>query len=173
MDPETVEPTTRLLTFDSPLGKIDLAETDGAIVVLTWPGTDGRDETPLLTDARAQVLAYFAGDLMDFTLPLRPAGSRFQRAVWARIAAIPFGHTHTYGDLARYLGASPRAVGRACGENPLPLVVPCHRVTAGDGSLGGYSGHGGQDSKTFLLDLEARVSGHAGLGPLFSGSRSA
>ena len=111
-------------------------------------------------EARAQLEAYFAGDLKEFSLPLAPAGSRFQLAVWTELTKIPYGSTTSYGAIALALGKSmvaARAVGLANGSNPISVIVPCHRVIGADGSLTGYGG--GLDRKLTLLKLE----GSAGL----------
>ena len=107
-----------------------------------------------LRDAREQLLAYFAGERREFDLPLHPVGTPFQRDVWRALATIPYGATWSYGELARCIGApkAVRAVGAANGRNPLPIVLPCHRVIGGDGQLTGFGG--GLPVKQFLLDLE-------------------
>jgi methylated-DNA-[protein]-cysteine S-methyltransferase len=87
-------------------------------------------------------------------LPLIPHGTDFLRKIWTAMRQIPYGQTVTYGELAEQVGSSPRAVGRACGHNPLPILIPCHRVLGSDGKLGGYSGEGGIETKTALLRLE-------------------
>ena len=110
----------------------------------------------LAAEAERQLRAYFADPGFHFELPLRPAGTAFQRAVWARIAAIPCHSTRSYGDLARDLHNAPRAVGQACGANPYPLVVPCHRVIAGNGGLGGFARQRGG----FLLDVKRWLLAH-------------
>jgi len=113
------------------------------------------DDVPVLRAARAQLAAYFAGELRRFDLPLAPAGTPFQRAVWSAIGAVPCGETIAYRELAARAGypASVRAVGAAVGRNPLSIVVPCHRIVGADGSLTGYAG--GLDRKRALLALEA------------------
>jgi methylated-DNA-[protein]-cysteine S-methyltransferase len=131
------------LSLDSPVGALTVREADGAIAAVDWRRTSGGDATPLLYEARAQLVAYFAGRLARFELPLAPAGSRFQQAVWQAMLAIPSGTGRTYGEVAAELAASPRAVGRACGSNPIPIIVPCHRIVAANGAPGGYSGAGG------------------------------
>lgn len=136
-----------------PAGQLCLTEEDGAITALGWGGEALGGETALLAEARAQIEAYFVGTREGFDLPLRVAGSDFQRAVCDAMLAIPFGETRTYGDLARALGASAQAVGQACGANPIPLIIPCHRVL-GAGNLGGYSGAGGIETKVALLRHE-------------------
>ena len=100
-----------------------------------------------------QLDAYFAGHLTRFDLPLAPSGSPFEVGVWTAMAEIPYGETRVYGELAASVGSAPRAVGRACGRNPIPIVIPCHRVLAKAG-LGGYSGSGGLATKRHLLALE-------------------
>ena len=94
---------------------------------------------------------------MSFNLPLAPGGSDFQKRVWAALCAIPPGETRSYADIARTIGSAPRAVGGANGANPIPLFIPCHRVIAADGSLGGYSGGDGPVTKRYLLDHESRA----------------
>jgi methylated-DNA-[protein]-cysteine S-methyltransferase len=116
------------------------------------------EETPLLRRAADQVAAYFAGRLRAFDLPLEVRGSDFQQQVCARIAAIPWGQTSTYGAIATALDAAPQAVGRGCGGNPIPLFIPCHRVLGATG-LGGFSGGAGVETKVWLL----RHEGAAGL----------
>lgn len=142
------------LAFNSPIGSLAIAEEDGAIVSLDWGWPAETAETPLLHETRRQLEAYFAGDLRVFDLPLAPFGTPFQKRVWERMQAIGYGRTSTYGAVARELGSSPRAVGGACGRNPIPVIIPCHRILATDGGLGGYSGLDGIDTKTFLLRLE-------------------
>lgn len=150
------------LAVASPLGALRLTERDGALIALDWDAarrTNPDSETPLLRRAREALAAYFAGRLAVFDLPCAAAGTAFQRRVWAEMARIPFGATLTYGELARRIGSSPRAVGNACGANPLPIVVPCHRVLAAGGRLGGYSGFGGGATKQWLLAHEAAQKG--------------
>lgn len=145
------------LTVDTPTGPFTLTEADGALVGAEW-GAGGSDETPLLCAARRQLDQYFARERDSFDLPLRVAGSDFQRAVCDAMRAIPPGETRTYGDIAADLGVSPQAVGQACGANPIPILIPCHRVLAANG-LGGFSGRGGVETKVWLL----RHEGAAGL----------
>src|SRR3954451_653766 len=108
--------------------------------------------SPLLAEAARQLQAYFDGKLSHFDLPLAPAGSPFEKCVWSAMQKIPYGETRCYGDLAADIRSAPRAVGGACGKNPIPIVIPCHRVLA-KGGLGGYSGAGGLDTKQTLLRL--------------------
>jgi methylated-DNA-[protein]-cysteine S-methyltransferase len=113
---------------------------------------------PLAAEAARQLRAYLDNPDFAFGLPLRPSGTAFQRRVWAQIAAIPNRQTRTYGEVAKALHNAPRAVGQACGANPFPLVVPCHRVIATGGGLGGFARHGGG----FLLDVKRWLLAHEG-----------
>ncbi|OMG53619.1 cysteine methyltransferase [Azonexus hydrophilus] len=113
-------------------------------------------DTALAAEAVRQLQAYLADPGFAFSLPLQPAGTHFQRRVWEQIAAIPGGHTETYGQLAKNLKNAPRAVGQACGANPYPVVVPCHRVIASDGKLGGFA----RERGGFLLDVKRWLLAH-------------
>jgi methylated-DNA-[protein]-cysteine S-methyltransferase len=145
-----------LLSMPSPVGLLTIEEEDEAIVAIRWGGGELSNGGPLLAEAARQLEAYFAGKLTDFDLPLTPAGSRFQQRVWAAMQTIPYGQTRCYGDLAEAVGSAPRAIGNACGKNPIPIVIPCHRVLARAG-LGGYSGEGGLVTKERLLTLEGAL----------------
>lgn len=147
-----------MIVNGSPVGPLGLDAVDGAITRLVW-GQDGTlTDGPLYAQARAELVAYFAGELTTFTVPLAPKGSAFQLAFYAALCAIPYGETRTYGDLAKELDVSAQAIGQACGANPIAILIPCHRVLAADG-LGGFSGAGGVEAKVALLRLE----GAAGL----------
>ena len=152
-------------THPSPLGELLLVGDGSALSALTLPGQQGRGAVHVQPEwrrrdsaypgARAQLDAYFAGDLKEFRLELRTHASEFTERVWAAIDDIPFGATDTYGAVATRMGASRaavRAVGRAVGANPLLIVRPCHRVIGADGTLTGYAG--GLESKRQLLSLE-------------------
>lgn len=141
-----------MLTLATPTGPFTLVEEEGALVRAFW-GEGGRDSRPVLDAAAAQVAAYFDGQLRVFDLPLRIRGSAAQRAACAAMAAIPWGQVRRYGDLARDLGVSAQAMGQMCGANPLPVIVPCHRVVGASG-LGGFSGAGGVATKVWLLRHE-------------------
>lgn len=110
----------------------------------------------LAAEAAHQLRAYLADPDFAFGLPLRVSGTAFQRRVWEQIAAIPNHQTRTYGQLAKILHNAPRAVGQACGANPFPLVIPCHRVIASGGGLGGFARRGGG----FLLDIKRWLLAH-------------
>jgi methylated-DNA-[protein]-cysteine S-methyltransferase len=152
---------------DSPLGGVTLAATDAGLAGLWfdqqrhWPDMRGwrtNDAHPVLREAAAQLLAYFAGQRERFDLPLDLShGTAFQQSVWQALLAIPAGTTVSYGALSMDLGnpAAVRAVGAAVGRNPISVIVPCHRVLGSNGSLTGYAG--GLNRKTALLELEGAL----------------
>lgn len=142
------------IALNSPIGPLTIHEHDGAIVAVDWGWPPESEETPLLIKARDQLEEYFEGKRQDFDLPLAPFGTAFQMKVWQALSRIPFGSVATYGQLAAELGTAPRALGGACGRNPIPVLIPCHRVLGSDNGLGGYSGMDGVDTKRFLLKLE-------------------
>lgn len=146
--------------LESPVGDL-VALSDGAhLVRLTW--NEELDEATALVGEDAvsretsrQIKAYFARELTAFELPVRFArGTDFEQAVWRGMLEIPHGETRTYGDLAQLTDGIARAVGTACGRNPIPIVVPCHRVVGADGKLVGFSGGKGVETKSWLLDFE-------------------
>lgn len=141
-------------SLPSPIGTLTITEQDGAITAIDWGNAKNEADTPLLTNARLQLKEYFSGDRSEFDLPLSPSGTEFQRAVWAAMCEISYGRTRTYGELARSIDSGPRAVGMACGRNPIPIVIPCHRVVGPNGALTGFSGGKGIETKQHLLDLE-------------------
>ena len=145
-----------------PFGDLLVATEDGAGLSRVWlppaepqAGWRRDDELPILAEARAQLLAYFAGERTSFDLTLAPRGTTFQRKVWDALCRIPYGVTRTYGQIADEVGApgSARAVGSANHDNPIAIVVPCHRVVGANGTLVGYAG--GLAQKRALLDLES------------------
>jgi len=150
--------------MDSPVGDLRIVERDGSITAIEFSpfrDHDGRprggrdDEHPVLVEAVKQLRAYFDRDLKEFDLPLAPVGSTFQQAVWQQLQLIEYGETASYGEIARRLGksnAASRAVGLANGSNPIPIVIPCHRVIGANGTLTGYAG--GIERKQTLLELE-------------------
>lgn len=143
------------LTVISPFGPLTLVAAGERIVRLDWAAADP-DPTPLLQEAARQLAAYFAGALQVFDLPV-DTGTGFNAAVGRAMASIPFGETRTYGDLSAMLGAPAQAVGKACGANRVPIIIPCHRVLARDG-LGGFSAPGGIETKVALLRHEGAAS---------------
>lgn len=149
-----------LITLSTPLGPMAVAG-EGAFVTRLYLPNEGPPpvpcrETPVLAQARDQLLAYLAGERRVFTLPLRPAGTPFQQEVWTALEAIPWGERRTYGQIAAAIGRpkAVRAVGQANHRNPIPIFIPCHRVIGAGGKLTGYGG--GLDLKEKLLDLEQR-----------------
>lgn len=142
--------------MDTPVGRLALTERDGALVAVSWADGPDRSDSPLLEEAVRQLESYFAGARQVFDLPLAPAGSPFQQSVWREMSRIPFGRTMSYGELAARIGGIARAVGTACGANPIPVIIPCHRVVAAGKALGGFSGGKGATTKRLLLAHEIR-----------------
>jgi methylated-DNA-[protein]-cysteine S-methyltransferase len=142
-------------SFETPIGTLWLEAERGGLSRIAFEGLPGAaSDDVLLREAEDQLRAYFAGELRRFELPLAPRGTDFQRRVWDVVAAIPYGSTSTYSALAEAIGSprACRAVGAANGRNPLPIVVPCHRVLGASGALTGYGG--GLHAKRALLELE-------------------
>lgn len=139
-------------------GTLTLIEDGGAITALAWGVAARQDASQLLARAARQLAEYDAGRRQDFDLPLRVKATDFQRAVCDAMSAIPFGYTRTYGEIARDLGVPAQSIGQACGANPIPIIIPCHRVMGAKG-LTGFSGAGGVETKVALL----RHEGAAGL----------
>jgi methylated-DNA-[protein]-cysteine S-methyltransferase len=144
------------LSLHTPVGDLTVSEEAGRIVAVDWGWGRDQTETPLLLRARDALHAYFDGEPVAFDLPLAPAGSAYQQRVWAALRDIPLGAVRTYADIARAAGGSPRSVGGANGRNPIPILIPCHRVVA-TGGIGGYSGGEGLTTKRALLALETRA----------------
>ena len=176
--------TNRSATITSPVGALTVVANDEAIVAIRWD-TESDDRHPdarnpvdrtldivspcddpaehaVLAAAIDQLGEYFAGTRTEFDLPLEPAGTEFQRQAWHQLSQIPFGETITYGEQAQRRGDrnKMRAVGAATGKNPIPIVVPCHRVVGADGRLTGFAG--GIDNKAWLLAHEFQVRAAAG-----------
>jgi methylated-DNA-[protein]-cysteine S-methyltransferase len=145
------------LSLHSPVGDITVSEYDGAIVALDWGWGRDQTESALLVEARRQLQDYFDGDRMAFDLPLAPYGTEYRRRVWQALRRIPAGETRSYAQLAQIAGGGARSVGTAMACNPIPILIPCHRVVA-SGGLGGYSGGDGLPTKRFLLGLEHRAA---------------
>ncbi|MEX6507251.1 methylated-DNA--[protein]-cysteine S-methyltransferase [Jiella sp. M17.18] len=152
---------------DSPVGPLLLAGDTEALHVLRFPGRHGaaaprpewRQDAEPFREIERQLAAYFQGELRRFDVPFHLRGSPFQEQVWRILAEIPFGETRSYGAIAAMVGApgAAQAVGRASGDNPLPIILPCHRVIGSDGSLTGFGG--GLPVKRFLLRLEGNAAG--------------
>ncbi len=138
----------------SPIGAIAISATDTAIQSIDILGASAEPDAtdhPLLKEAADQITAYFAGRLQDYDLPLVPASTPRGNELRAAVIAIPYGEAASYGEVARRADSGPRAIGRVCSHNPLPLIVPCHRVIAAGGKIGYYSGGDGIPTKRYLL----------------------
>lgn len=168
MTPTDTTRTYSRITMPSPVGVLTIVATSDAIVAIRWDAegdfpasgsfTDvGAGEHPLLDRVVRQLTEYFTGQRTEFDLPLAPAGTEFQRKAWTALRSIPFGETISYGEQARRLGDKnkSRAVGAANGKNPIPIVVPCHRVVGSNGHLTGFAG--GLGVKAWLLEHELAV----------------
>lgn len=146
---------------DSPVGRLLVEADHDAVTGLRWAGADERAQdrstSPVLKEAARQLDRYFARKLRRFDLPLAQRGTDFQKRVWAAMRDIPYGDTATYGGMAMALGSGPRPVGMACARNPIPIIVPCHRVLGRGGKEGGFSGGKGLPTKRQLLALEGVV----------------
>jgi len=157
----------------SPLGRIAILCSDAGLVALSLPGEDAvsfrtrakrltnrgclaDDAHRLVRQVADELDAYFSGSLIHFTVPLAPRGTSFQHEVWEAVRCVPYGETRTYGGIAQSLGRprSARAVGHANGSNPIPIIIPCHRLVGSTGSLTGYAG--GQEMKRYLIAHERR-----------------
>jgi AraC family transcriptional regulator of adaptative response/methylated-DNA-[protein]-cysteine methyltransferase len=168
--------TIHLATVDSPIGILTVGEVDGRVVLLAFGDVEAAEDeiarirralaadqlmrtTPVLAQLKRELAEYFAGDRREFTVPLHPVGTSFQQTAWQGLLEIPYGATRSYAQLAESIGhpRAVRAVGSANGRNPISILIPCHRVIASGGGLGGYGG--GLDRKRLLLDLETRVAG--------------
>lgn len=149
--------------LDSPIGTLRLVSDRATLVAIEFPGQHRREappasNDPVLQETARQLREYFAGDRRRFKLPLAPSGTAFQRSVWTALAAIPYGEVRSYGDIARAIDrpSAVRAVGAANGRNPLPIVIPCHRVIGSDGRLTGFAG--GLQAKKRLLQREGALA---------------
>ncbi|MDH2433276.1 methylated-DNA--[protein]-cysteine S-methyltransferase [Pokkaliibacter sp. MBI-7] len=153
-------PPTVTHVITSPVGPLRLTATEQALLGVYFLGEQTQDVTPVCPEqtivswATRELQAYFAGQLRTFTVPLQPVGTTFQLSVWQQLQAIPWGETCSYGDIARALGqpGASRAVGMANNRNPLPIIIPCHRVIGSAGQLVGFGG--GLSIKQQLLALE-------------------
>jgi methylated-DNA-[protein]-cysteine S-methyltransferase len=151
--------------IDSPIGQLLVTADDDGLTGIYMENhkggpavaSDWRRDPSKFREVSEQLRAYFAGELTEFNVPLNLRGTQFQKAVWTQLQTIPFGHTATYGDLAKTLGApnASRAVGSAVGRNPVSIVVPCHRVLGAGGAITGYAG--GVTRKRTLLELESAL----------------
>ena len=145
-----------LISIKTPVGILRV-EGGKAITKVEWGESQVSSPNKLLIDAKSQILDYFNGDLHYFKLPILPSGTPFQIYVWHNLTKIPYAQTLTYGKLAQRLKTSPRAIGGACRSNPIPLIIPCHRIVGQNGNLTGFSGGDGVRTKETLLLLEQRT----------------
>jgi methylated-DNA-[protein]-cysteine S-methyltransferase len=147
--------------FDGPIGRLALEAEGDALVGVRWASANERSRaegnSPILREATRQLDRYFRGKLKRFDLEIEARGTAFQQDVWRAMREIPFGKVATYGGIAMQLGSGPRAVGGACGANPIVIITPCHRVLASGGAIGGYGGAQGLPTKKKLLALEGVV----------------
>ena len=142
-------------SINSPTGTLTLYAENDKIIVLEWgKAAPGFESAPVIDEACDQLNAYFDGKLQQFDVPLDPHGTEHQKAVWHQMTLIPYGQLKTYGDLAHILGSSGQAVGGACGKNPIPIIIPCHRIVGAGGKMTGFSGGEGIETKLQLLRLE-------------------
>ncbi|MFM6982467.1 MAG: methylated-DNA--[protein]-cysteine S-methyltransferase [Microbacteriaceae bacterium] len=152
-----------IIRVDSPIGRIEVTARDGNIVGLDIErdgqlphDSSAENSSPVLAEAARQLQEYFRGERQAFDLPVALSGTSFQSSVWSELQAIPYGAVRSYGEVGAATGrmTAGRAVGGAVGANPIPIIVPCHRVLASDGRITGYSGGNGIPTKVWLLDLE-------------------
>ena len=158
------------LSLHTPVGAITVSAEAGAVVAIDWGWGRDQEPTPLLVRAKSWLNAYFDGEIRPMTLPLAPFGSTYRQGVWATISAIAPGAVQSYQAVAALAGGSARSVGGAMAANPIPILIPCHRVVGtgsrGESTIGGYSGGDGVGTKRFLLDLERRALARLTADPL-------
>tara|TARA_R110000787_G_scaffold63679_11_gene144304 strand:- start:407609 stop:408076 length:468 start_codon:yes stop_codon:yes gene_type:complete len=143
------------LSFSSPIGALTIFSDGAALIALeSGRAPDNGPGDTLLTEAKRQLDAYFDGRLKEFDLPLAPQGPKRRQEIWAAMCEVGYGHTETYGEFARRIQSAPRAIGGACAANPLPILIPCHRILGAGNALAGYSFADGPDTKRQLLTLE-------------------
>jgi methylated-DNA-[protein]-cysteine S-methyltransferase len=151
----------------TPVGRLSVDGDGGAITKVRWVAPDAGDPSmsdgdPVVEEARRQLQAYFERKLKAFDLPLAPKGTEAEKEIWQVMCKIPYGGTMTYGEMTVAVGRDPRLgdardIGKACGANPIPVIIPCHRVMAAGGKMGGYSGRGGTETKRKLLAFEGAL----------------
>ncbi len=142
------------LSVHSPIGDLTISEEEGKIVSLDWGWSPFQEENEILLKTKFLLDRYFDDENPTFDLPLNPHGTEFQKNVWEIMCEIPYGEILTYGDISHRLNSHARAVGMACGANPIPIIIPCHRVIGKNGRLTGFSGGEGIETKRYLLELE-------------------
>ena len=157
---QIADPSLPQLSLHSPVGDITISEEDGSVVAIDWGWGRDQDATPVLIETRRQLHLYFDGKLTVFSVPLQPLGTEYRKRVWHALMLIPVGETRSYAALAASAGGSARSIGGAMANNPIPIIIPCHRVVGASGP-GGFSGGDGLPTKRFLLALEHRAAGRA------------
>ncbi len=145
--------------ISSPLGNLCLKANAGSLVALEWTerAITPKPKNTSLSKVGDQLQHYFLNKINDFRVSLAPQGSEFELSVWQAMMQIPHGMTATYGDIAKMTGKPAQAVGHACGRNPIPIIIPCHRVVGSNGHMVGYSGQGGVETKRWLLAHEGAL----------------
>lgn len=146
------------ITIETPVGWIVIEAQDDYLTKLYWLAPDIPTEMqhphPLLKEAEKQIHAYFSGQLKNFDLPIVPSNTARGKVLREAIIAVPYGQTETYAEVARRIGSAPRAIGQACARNPVPIIIPCHRILSAGGITGHYSGGNGTVTKRALLTFE-------------------
>ena len=154
---DTNKETINYLSILSPVGWLTFFEKSENLIVLEWGRANNCTETPFLNKVKQELTEYFNTGRTRFTIPLQPTGTIFQTSVWNYIADIPYGQTRTYGEVAKKINSAARAVGNACGKNPIPIFIPCHRIIGAKAKLTGFSGGLGVQTKQVLLTLETHT----------------
>ena len=148
--------------IQSPIGVITIELIDDVLTYVNFgkigEATPGGPSRGVAAEAARQLKAYFAGKLQEFDLPLHAEGTPFRKKVWQALYEVPYGQTRSYGEIARTVDSAPRAVGGACGANPIAVIIPCHRIVGANGWVGGFSGGNGCATKSQLLELETPQS---------------
>ena len=145
------------LSFSTSVGWITLFEKSKKIISLEWGKVKLQTESHLLKAAKVEIIEYFNKERKKFSMPLNPTGTNYQQTVWAIIEKIPYGETRTYGEIANQTNSAPRPIGGACSKNPIPIIIPCHRVMGTKNKLTGFSGGFGVQTKQSLIKLESQV----------------
>lgn len=145
------------LSLHSPIGDLTIFEHENIIVALEWGWGANQISTPFLENAKTELHEYFSGTRKEFSMKTTSADNDLIDKIYEIMKKIPYGETMTYGEIAKKVKTGPRIVGSICGKNPIPIIVPCHRVMGANGKLTGYSGDGGLDTKIALLTLEGSL----------------
>jgi len=145
------------MSYLTSLGTITAFSEENAIIAIEWGQIENPQPNELLIALGKQLELYFDGKLENFNVKVKAKGTTYQKAVWNEMLTIPYGQTRTYTEISKRLSSSPRAVGTACGKNPIPIIIPCHRIISTNGSMGGYSAGSGITTKINLLNLEGAI----------------